>query len=464
MSEPTVDPTRPPAAPAPAETPKRAEPGRAGKPAWAAGVRTQTRLVSVLGLSCVALFTFGFGAWAAFAPLASAVIAQGVVIAAGENLAVQHLEGGIIERIFVREGEKVSAGQKLLALDPTAAAAQRNRLDKQFVALSARAARLVAERDGLATLAFPPDLAEHARAADMTDRLAEQKAEFDARLMRHSQEQTILGQRVAALRDQMSGMAAQQTAVESQLAEVRDEAGRKKSLLDRGLTNRSEYSELVRTEADLLGQLGQAKATILSAQTQITEAQEQLARLATQRVETAVSDLNDVRGQIADAQEQFGAAQAVLDRILVRAPSDGIIVSMTVNSPGMVVKPSQTILQILPTTELVVQARVAPRDADAVYVGQRARMRFTALNARTTPVLDGEVTYLSADRLINPDDGEPYYVARLSLPAKLPREVELPAIAPGSPVETYISLGDRTFLDYLTRPITDSFSRAFREE
>ncbi len=432
---------------------------------WARDVKTGIRLITVTGVALSAIFLLGFGAWAALAPLASAAVAPGVVAAAGKNQRVQHLEGGIVRTILVREGERIKAGQALFALDPTAPEAQRNRLQKQKVGLEARIERLTSERDGLDVLSFPLVLRELAATEGIGDLLIEQEREFTARLDRHHQEQVIMGQRVLALREQIEGMTAQQTAIERQLEVVREEVSRKRTLLDKGLTNRSEYTALLRSEADLVGQVGQSVSSILSAKTQIAEAQAQLARLETQRVETAVTRLNEIRAQVSDTEEQLRAAEDVLDRIIVRSPSDGIIIKMSVNASGSVVRPGDQLLELLPTGEdLLIEARVSPQDVDVISLGQGARLRFSALNTRTTPTVEAKVTYLSADRLIDQTTQQPYYTARLSMIDDLPPEISRDQIYPGMPVEAYIATGERSFLEYLAKPITDSFSRAFRED
>ncbi|WP_206453071.1 HlyD family type I secretion periplasmic adaptor subunit [Aurantimonas marina] len=432
---------------------------------WARDVKTGIRLITMTGAALSASFLLGFGAWAALAPLASAAVAPGVVAAAGQNQGVQHLEGGIVRTILVREGERIKAGQALFALDPTGPEAQRNRLQKQMVGLKARTERLTSERDGLEELSFPPVLHELAATEGIGNLLNEQEREFTARLDRHRQEQVIMGQRVQALREQIEGMSAQQTALERQLEVVREEVTRKRTLLDKGLTNRSEYTALLRSEADLVGQVGQSVSSILAAKTQIAEAQAQLARLDTQRVETAVTQLNEIRAQVSDTEEQLRAAEDVLDRIVVRSPSDGIIIKMSVNASGSVVRPGDQLLELLPTGEdLLIEARVSPQDVDVISIGQRARLRFSALNTRTTPTVEAKVTYLSADRLIDQTTQQPYYTARLSMIDDLPPEISRDQIYPGMPVEAYIATGERTFLEYLAKPITDSFSRAFRED
>ncbi|MBC8129225.1 MAG: HlyD family type I secretion periplasmic adaptor subunit, partial [Rhizobiaceae bacterium] len=378
---------------------------------------------------------------------------------------VQHLEGGIISDILVREGDVVKAGQTLYRLDPTTALAQRDRYRYQAISLGARATRLVAERDGIETIEFPQSLISRSQETGTEQLLDEQKKEFTARFERHRQEEVILRQRVNALNEQIVGTGAQATAIETQLNVVREETERKRLLLEKGLTDRSEYTALLRSEADLVGQAGQLSAQILSSKTQIVEAEEQLARLKTQRVETAAQELNEVRNQSLDSGEALRAAEAVLLRIDVRSPSDGIVVETIYNSVGSVVKPGDTLLQLLPTNDnLLIEARLSPTDIDVVSIGQAATLRFTALNARTTPVVDATVTYISADRLVDPADQQPYYVARLAMTEALPPEITPSQIYPGMPVETYLRTADRTFFQYLGQPIADSFSRAFREE
>lgn len=446
---------------------KRSEPtgkaaGQSGS--WASGVVTSTRILTTVGLGTTLLFLGGFAAWAALAPLAGAAVAPGIVAAAGQNQRVQHLEGGIVREILVREGERVEEGQPLFKLDATAAYAQRNRLEKQLVAYQARAARLIAERDGADAVEFSNTLRDRAGESGLVEILNDQDSEFATRRTRHDQELLILSQRVEALREQIVGLEAQEKALQSQIDVVDSETKRKESLLARGLTNRTEYTQLLRAEADLIGQKGQSRSAILAAQNQMIEAKEQIARARTQRVEAAVSELNEIRASITDIEEQLAAANAVLSRIVVDSPSDGVVIRLRYNTIGSVVSPGDVLLELLPTNkDLMIEARLSPQDIDVVHLGQEAKLRFVALNTRVTPEVAATLTYVSADRLIDEATQQPYYSARLAITTDLPREIDPAQIYPGMPVETYIKTGDRTFFDYLVRPITDSFSRAFRE-
>lgn len=432
---------------------------------WQNGIRVSTAGVTFAGYLTIALFGGGFGVWAATAPLEEAAIAPGIIAAAGQNIMIQHLEGGIIREVRFKEGDQVKRNDALVVMDSTAARVQLNRLIWQFAALDSKAARLKAERDGLASVSRPDELDRYGRDIDLDGIFEQQSKEFDAKLARYTAEKNILGQRVASLREAVIGLRAQKAATDKQIDIVQDEAERKKSLLDKGLTNRSEYSELLRAAASLVGQAGQLEAQIASSATQLAEANQQIERLTTTRVEEAVGELNTVSANITDVEEQISAAQSVLERTVVRAPADGIIVRSVYNTPNSVVRPGEVIMEILPTTrELIVEARVRPEDIDKIRVGQDARMHFRALNPRTTPQVAGKVFYMSADRLVDQKNGQPYYTIRLKIAEELPPAIKPDQIYPGMPVDSFIAVGPRTFASYLVQPIVDSFGKAFREQ
>ncbi len=431
---------------------------------WSDKVRTSVWKQALFGFVVLAGFVGGFGVWAARAPLSGAAIAPGFVAASGQNLRIQHFEGGIIKEILVREGESVSEGQPLLTLDETSAKSMVNRLDKEMIAMGARIQRLQAERDDVG-LKFTPELLELASQTGLQTDLAEQRREFEKRRERYETDALILDQQIAALEEQITGLEVQISSAKDQIATLDDEIAVKDRLLKRKLTNRSEYLRLKRSRSELEGRLGGFRSSIGEAKSSIVEARQRKSRLQTERAETAVTSLNEVRRRIADMDEQRTAAKNVLERIVVRAPSDGVIVDVAKNTPGSVVQQGEDLFVLLPSGgELIVEARLSPQDIDVVTVGQTATLRFSALNQRTTPEVPGTVTYVSADRLTDPNTNEPYYTARLEISNQLPDGVSAGRIFPGMPVETYINTGDRTFFEYLGKPLTDSFSRAFREE
>jgi len=433
-------------------------------PRWQDQVPTRTWRISAAGHLILVLAVVAFGGWAATAPLGGAAIAPGVVAAAGLNVMIQHLEGGIVKELETHEGDRVRRGQALMVLDATAAQAQLNRQTNQLMALQMQAAALAAERDGQDDFVVPLPHAAGLNEANLAGLAEDYRREFTVRLARYRAERSILERRVEVLKDAVVGLEAQKKASAQQLEIVGQEIERKKELLEQGLTNRSEYTALLRTEADLIGQIGASQSQIAASATQQVEAREQIERLTTSRVAQAVSDLNTARATIRDIEEQIRAAQAVVERTVVRAPVDGIIVRSFYNAPGSVVRAGGPIFELLPTTDrLIVETKVSPKDIDAIKVGQEARLHFSALNARITPQVPGTVSYISADRQLDPNGGPPYYVVRLEITDQLPAEIRPEQIYPGMPVEAFISTGDRTFLEYLARPVLDSLSRAFRE-
>ncbi|KUM27734.1 hemolysin D [Mesorhizobium loti] len=431
---------------------------------WDGQPRTDFRRTAFAGYAAIAIFVGCFGYWAASAPLAGAVITQGTISATGGNILIQQHEGGIIQQLLVHEGDRVRQGQDLILLDRTAAQADLNRLTRQSIALKASAARLEAERDGLDRLAPVTEPAPAPFRQDFENLLREQQKEFDARLARFRSEQSIMAQRVAMHRESVVGLNAQKLAIQQQSEVVKKELGIKTGLLDKGLTNRTEYSQLLRSEADLVGQAGALEANLAAANSQIVEAQVQVERLTTQRVEEALTKLDEVRTNLADIEEQIRAAEAVLQRTTIKAPAAGIVVSSTYNSKGSVIAPGEKIMEILPTASgLNVDAKLRPKDVDQVRVGQPARLRLSALNMRLTPEVSATVTQISADRLIDQTTHEPYFRAKLRIADALPPGVKAEQLYPGTPVEAFINTGDRTFFEYLARPMIDSFARAFAE-
>ncbi|MBD0413132.1 HlyD family type I secretion periplasmic adaptor subunit [Oryzicola mucosus] len=439
------------------------------KTRWQQSIRATTAPVALAGYATIFLLLGGFGYWAASAPLGGAVIASGFVAATGHNIMIQHLDGGIVKSIDVREGERVKAGQTLFVLEDTQVRTLYNRLNNQRIEMRMREARLRSERDGLTTFnamaGFDGDEAAAVDGFDIAFVASEHEKEFAARLARFQAEQDILGKREEALVEGVIGLEAQKKAGEDQLFLLRDEIDRKKGLLDKGLTNRTEYSALLRAEAELIGRTGALQSQIASSATQTVEARQQVERLRTERVQQAMNELNTTRANLRDIEEQMVSARATLGRISIVSPTDGIVVRSLFNSPGGVIRAGEPLMEILPTgNALIIEARVSPRDIDAIEVGQHANLQFSALNARTTPIVNGNVTYVSADRQIEQQTGNPYYTARLAISEDLPPDLALEQIYPGMPVETFIATGDRTFAEYLIKPIMDSFSRAFREE
>ncbi len=267
------------------------------------------------------------------------------------------------------------------------------------------------------------------------------------------------------MNEQIGGFNAQMESIRKQMVDLNQEIKVKETLVKRKLAPVSTLLRLRRSRSELEGRLGEFTARIGQAKSSIARASEEKLRLLVQREETAVTQLNDGRTRAVELQELIRSAENVLKRIVVRAPAEGVVINITKNTPGSVVRQGEDLIVLLPTGgELIVEARLSLQDIDLISVGQTASLRFSALNARTTPEVPGVVTYISADRQIDSVTNESFYTARLKIAEVLPASIKRSQIFPGMPVETYIQTGDRTFLEYMLKPLTDSFNRAFREE
>ena len=432
---------------------------------WQSTVRTSMKIPAAIGLLAIAVFAIGFGLWAASAPISGAAIASGIVAVSGQNQIIDHLEGGVVKEIMVEEGKRVKAGDAIIALDNTIALSNLTRIQGKLIALQGRLARAKAENFGNETVEFPPALMKLASREDVARVINEQQIEFDTRLSRHRAELATLDQREKSIGQEIQGITLQKEAENKKLGLLQEEISIKKSLLDKGLTSRGQYSALVREEAEIIGRIGSLTATIAQKWVGVAEANERRNAMIATRHETAATLVNQLRTEFSDLGQQLRSYENVLSRMVIRAPGDGIILKLKKNTIGSVIRPGEEIVTLLPlSAELVADVRVSPADVDVVRVGQAASLRFVSLNSRTTPEISATVIWVSADRLIDPATREPYFGARLKMTENLPDEIKSTQIFPGMPVDAFIKTDERTFLQYLSRPIFDSFAKAFREE
>jgi len=432
--------------------------------AWDSRVNTKVGVPTLVGAVALLLGFGGFGTWAAIAPLDGAVIAPGTVMVSSKNKFVQHLEGGVVSKVLVNDGDRVTTGDILLILDATAAESARNRLRDQASTLAILAERVLAERAGLNELVFPPELLAEAKRQGTEQALFDQTSEYRARLDSHNAQIEVLEQKIAARNEEIVGIQAYLEGISLQLDLLVQERQDSEGLLGKGLISKSRVLQLKRTEAELKGNAGQLTARIGEARRSIAESTETIHQLKMARIEEASSKLIDVRLQQLDIAERLRAAQFTLDRVVVRAPASGTIINVAKFNAGAVVAPGQQLMEIVPDdSDLIVEAQVRPIDIDQVRPGQAARLAFTAFDQRTVPQVPGEVTQVSADRLADTRNGEPFYLIRLKI-SKAPLGGYDPSkIGPGQPVQVFITTGERTLLAYLTDPITHTFTHGMRE-
>lgn len=418
----------------------------------------------VTGFVVIGAAFAGFAGWAVTAPLASAVTASGVVAVDGSRKLVQHLEGGVVREILVRDGAMVEQDQVLLRLDPTRARAtlaiQQGALDAALLL----EARLIAERDG-ADLRFPEALAARSAEPTMTAMMRAQAGVFAARRASMEGQRSILRQRIMQHEEEIRGLQAQLAARETQVGLIEEELVALRGLLRKGLAERTKVLMLERDAARIKGERGERISDIARTRNAIGSAQIELLQLDRTFQEKVAAEIRDVQTQIADLRERVGAAEQVLAHIDIRAPVTGSAVGLSAHTVGGVIKPGDTILEIVPQdSRLIVEAQLSPGDIDNVVVGQTAEIRLTGLKQRTTPTLGGRLEYVSADRLTDPRSGAPYFLARIdAAPAEIARMGPI-VLQPGMPADVMIRQRDRTALDYLLQPVTDAMARAWRED
>lgn len=431
---------------------------------WHANVPVGITRPALLGLVVFVVGVMGFAYWASTAELSSAAVARGSFIATGSNKTIQHLEGGIIKEIRAAEGELVEKGAPLVILDDTSARAELKRLELKRATERAIAVRLDAERQGKEEFTFDAELSEQGAEAEIAAILDAQQEVFAARLDEHRSEIKVIQDRIDAIRQEIRGLDAQKTSVATQIDLLTEEIEANKKLLEKGLTKRSRFLALKRAHAELTGKKGKLEADIGRAKERITESESQVVHLKSVRRQESMTKFRETKSTLGDIEERIKSARDVLTRVEIKAPVRGIIVKMHQNTTGGVVASGEDILELLPADErLIVEAQMRPDDIDQVRVGLEAQMRLIALNQRTTPTVSGKVVYVSADAIEGKQPGEIYYLARIQLQEEALARVKDLDISPGMPVEVFVQTGQRTFFEYLMKPITDSFARAFKE-
>jgi HlyD family secretion protein len=433
--------------------------------------RSATRPI-IIGVGVLFAWGLGFGAWAAMAPLDGAVVASGRFVATGQNKQVQHLEGGIVRETLVKEGDLVVANQPLIRLDDTAVNAKLRRLVLREYRLLAIQARLNAEISSHDELEVPAALADRMTDPEIKAIVDGQSTELAARRSKLQAEEMVLKKESSALQESIAGFQSQAESIKSRLSLFDAELQDKNSLLDRQLVRRPEIFALQRSQAGLSGDLGEILGRMADARERIARADQQITQIRSAATQEAVASLRKAEADLDDVQEQIHAARDVVDRIEIRAPVPGIVVKLNYNTPGGVIGAGDVILELLPTNDaLVIEARVKPSDIVHVKEGQPALVRLVALNQRLTPMIEGTVQYVSADSVQDHNlkagetsDRQSSFVVRVKLSESDARSKAHDfQPTPGMPADIFIKTAQRTFFEYMMRPVNDTFSRAFRE-
>jgi membrane fusion protein, type I secretion system len=433
---------------------------------WFAQVPRSGTVQARLGYGILAVWMLGFAAWGGTAPIEGAVVAPGLFVATTQNKIVQHLEGGIIRDILVREGQRVEAGQTLFRLDDTSAKADAVRLEQRLSNLTAIEARLAAEAAQQANVTFPQQLVRRASEPEVGALLAGQLSIFEARFKKLEKEVAIQLTTIAGHKFSIAGDTARIDSLQTQLALVEEELDGKTELYQRGLVRKPDYMALQRMQANLRGELKRYHSEVGQSRERIATAEEQIDRARTAAVQAAAEEMQTVAADFKDTRERLAAARGVLGRLDIVAPVAGVIVKLHYHTPGGVIRPGNNILELLPVQdEQVIEINVRPQDIDNVKQGQEAVVRLTALNQRVTPLISGKVAYVSADAVPNErkQAADNVYIARINIDAESTRAIKDFVPTPGMPAEVYVKTGQRTFFEYLLKPVKDTMTRAFRE-
>ncbi len=427
--------------------------------------RRSMRRHLLVAVVVVCILVIGVGGWGTTAVISGAVVASGSLVVDSNVKKVQHPTGGIVGELRVRDGDHVHAGDIVVRLDETITRANLAIVSKGLDELMARKARLESERDGWDTIVFPAQLVAGASDPDRAAAMDSERKLFNLRKTARSGQKAQLRERVAQLGEEIAGLTAQQNSKSKEISLVERELAGVRDLWSKNLVQINRLTALEREAARLDGERGQLVAAAAQAKGKVAETALQILQIDQDIASEVAKELREVDGKIGEFVERKVTAEDQLKRIDVRAPQDGTVFQLAVHTVGGVITAGDPIMLIVPEADnLAVEVKVNPQDIDQLQLNQKAILRFTSFNARTTPEIEGVVTRISADISTDQRTGQSYYTLRISLPPEQVERLGDVKLLPGMPVEAFVQTGDRTMLSYLMKPLHDQFVRAFREK
>ncbi len=420
-----------------------------------------------LGFGMVAAVFGGIAFWSFVAPISGAVVASGQVVVESNRKAIQHLEGGVIGEILVRESQHVEKGEIIARLEDVTQSANVALIDGQLTELYARRARLEAERDLAPEMAPPRGVSAILGSAALGEKLAGQKRLLEARRTTRTTQTALLGERAVQQEERILGFQAQIRSLRDQKRLIDEELEGVRELHEKGYAPKTRLRELEREEKRLGGERGALRAGVAEAHSIIAEAKLEIERLKEAGREEAIMELRDAEVSLAELEERRIAALDSLRRTEIRAPQSGRVLGLSVHTIGGVIAPGAALMEIVPDGDrLQVAARVAPQDIDKVRAGQETLVRFSAFGSRRTPEANGVVKHVSADSRIDEAIGVTYYLVIVEIPEgeALSGILNGEMLVPGMPVEAFIRTGSKPAIAYILKPLTDSLARSLRED
>jgi len=417
-----------------------------------------------IGLRVLAIGGAVIGGWGALVPLSGAVVVPGVLVAETYVKKLQHPTGGVVDRIYVRDGVHVREGDMVLRLDETQLRSNYELLVKQLDQLRVHTARLMAERDGLGEPDFPRELSASNVNNETTQLLASERTLFDARASSRSSQRGLLRNHVSQLREQITGLEAQIKSKGTQIELITSELKGVQTLYDKQLVTLPRLTTLQREAARLDGERAQLVSAIAEAEGKISEAELQIVRVDRDFHTDVMKDLRESQDKQAEVSERLIAARDQLSKTDIRAPTSGVVHQLSAHTVRGVIASGEVIMEIVPDAdELQIDAHLPPNEIDHVRVGQKSLVRFSAFNQRTTPQLRGVVSYVSADSTHDKQTNVAYYSVRVTLPADERRRLGGLQLVSGMPADVFLETGSRTMLSYLLKPMQDQLQRTFNE-
>lgn len=430
------------------------------KPAWSA------RWPMMIGALAVLILVGGFGTWAVRTSIAGAIVSGGRIEVDRNRQVVQHPDGGVVDEILVDEGDTVALGDTLIRLDSDLLKSELIIVEGQLYELMARRGRLEAERDELEYITFDSELQEVAAGRpEVADLVAGQVRLFAARTESTEREIEQLQKQREQMEKQIEGIEAQQASLAQQLDLIESELENQQSLLDKGLAQASRVLNLRREQANLNGTIGELTASEARAEARITEIDIEIIQMSSVRREEAISRLRDLRYRELELAEKRRSLKERMARLDITAPVSGVVYGLQVHTPRSVIRSADPVLFLVPQDRpLVIAARVDPIHIDQLHMGQDVILRFSAFDQRQTPELYGKVVQISADAFEDETRSVSYYRAEITLnDGEAERLPEGTVLIPGMPVEAFIRTQDRSPIAYLVKPLSDYFTKAFRE-
>ncbi len=420
---------------------------------------------TLAGLVIVIVLAGGVGGWAGTMTLSGALIAQGSIVVDSNVKKVQHPSGGIVGELRVRDGDRVKQGDIVVRLDDTVTRANLAIVTKGLDELNARKARLESERDGAATVKFPPDLLARAKNPDVAPIVDGERKLFELRFSARTGLKAQLRQRIEQLNEEVRGLKAQRDSKEKETKLIEREKEGVYDLWKQKLVPLTKLTELERAAVRLEGEAAQLIAQTAQVAGKVSETELQIIQIDRDLSSEVAKETREIDGKIGEYVERKVTAEDQLKRIEIRSPQDGMVFQSNVHTVGGVITAGDAMMLIVPDADnLTVEAKVNPQDIDQVRTGQTALLRFSAFNQRTTPEILGTVTRISADASTDQRSGQTYYTIRIGMSGEEVAKLGDVRMVPGMPVETFVQTGDRTMISYFVKPFHDQLMRMFREK